>query len=206
MANTPYADWGPVLQSGGLGAEEPEDSTQVDVSLADLPISAPRGAVSFYYRVSSERGFDVLRFLVDGVEQRTNGFPRSGLQTGWRLARFRLQPGRRTITWRFEKDAFGRAGDDVAYVSVIEVRNAAVQPVTMAETLRVTHIGAGLETAQLRTKYTAADVLGIDRDQVSVSISEVFGDLSGTGNPGGSGSPQRRLQGSQQDAQQQRSA
>ncbi len=63
-----------------LEKKEPEDGAVLDVGVPKVEVVSPGGSVSFQYKVSSERGFDVLRFLVDDVEQTSNGFPRSGTQ------------------------------------------------------------------------------------------------------------------------------
>lgn len=73
--------------------------------------SFPGGMLSFRYKVDSEAGSDVLRFLIDGEEQLND----SG-DTGWVLAEIPITEGQHTLEWRYEKDAEGSAGLDAAWI------------------------------------------------------------------------------------------
>ena len=65
------------------------------------------GTVSFYMKVSSEKGYDVGRFYIDGERQVfknydfTNGL--SG-DTKWVFASFPVSAGNHTLKWTYEKD------------------------------------------------------------------------------------------------------
>ncbi len=73
------------------------------------------GDLAFQVRVSSEPGYDNLRFYVDGV-----------LQQSWSgdMAWFpwvqRLTAGRHTLLWSYEKDESVNGGDDAAWLDMIE--------------------------------------------------------------------------------------
>lgn len=159
----------------------PEDGARIEMSLPSVEIIAPYGIVSFFYRISSERGFDVLRFLVDGVEQLTNAFPQSGLQWQWQLVRFRIPKGVHSITWRYEKDVLGRSGDDHAQIAEIEVRNMKVGPVSITETLHITHVQGNLAALETMTAATTATVLGLPSSTVTARYieTETVGKLAG---------------------------
>ncbi|MBX7210501.1 MAG: S8 family serine peptidase [Verrucomicrobiaceae bacterium] len=67
--------------------------------------------VTFYWGVSSEEGYDFLRFSIDGTEHAAI----SG-ETGWTRAGFILPPGAHTLTWTYAKDDFTAAGLDSGFV------------------------------------------------------------------------------------------
>ncbi len=71
-----------------------------------------RGGVgSFDYRVSSEPGWDVLRFFVDGVmQQQWSG------EVGWLTYSFPLTAGSHTMEWRYVKDPNLGVGEDAAFI------------------------------------------------------------------------------------------
>jgi hypothetical protein len=66
---------------------------------------------SFDYRVSSELGFDFLKFFVDGSEVHEW----SG-EAGWTTFTFPLPTGTHTLEWRYIKDPSGTAGLDAAFI------------------------------------------------------------------------------------------
>lgn len=172
-AKTPSGEWGHILQSGELGAEEPEDKARIDMTLPDIEIAAPSGMISFFYRTSSELSFDFLRFLVDGVEQHASNFPQSGQQRKWHLAKFQIASGKHSLTWRYEKDAKGRAGDDVAYVADIQVRNMKVTPIKLVEHARFTHASGDLASQEVALTSLFANYFGVPRSMTAVKFAEI---------------------------------
>lgn len=78
-----------------------------------LLVSA-EGVVSFARRVSSEAGFDRLRFLIDDVEMGSW----SG-EAPWEEAHFPVSPGQHKFAWIYEKDGIASAGADRAWVDEI---------------------------------------------------------------------------------------
>ena len=71
-------------------------------------------SISFYYKVSSEEGYDKLLFKMDG---QTKG-EWSGI-IGWTHAAFPVTPGVHTYQWTYSKDHYGSAGHDCAYLDNI---------------------------------------------------------------------------------------
>jgi len=66
---------------------------------------------SFEYRVSSERGFDYLKFLIDGsLVQQWSG------EAGWATFTFPVPAGVHTLEWRYSKDPSHSDGLDTAFV------------------------------------------------------------------------------------------
>jgi len=190
----PLGYWVQALRSGDTGTAEPENEARLDLVLPTCEIAEPGGIVSFYYQVSSERGFDFLRFLLNDVEQTMNAFPQSGEQTSWHLALSSVPPGKHKITWRYEKDGHGRAGMDVAYVTEIQLRNALVQPITLSASLRLTHAVGDLGASTALLEAAVSDTFGARRENARVGISQSEG-----GNLAGSAG-ERRLTWSQHDS------
>jgi hypothetical protein len=67
--------------------------------------------VAFWQKVSSEGGYDYLRFYIDGAEQ----LAWSG-ESGWQRLSYIVQPGAHTLTWTYSKDGSLSYGSDSAYV------------------------------------------------------------------------------------------
>jgi hypothetical protein len=74
------------------------------------------GELAFYFKVSSEEGYDFLRFYIDDVEQ--NAW--SGLQ-GWQQASFTVAPGYHIFRWTYEKDEIIAANEDAAWVDFVHL-------------------------------------------------------------------------------------
>ncbi len=80
-------------------------------SYLETSVSGP-GALSFYWKVSSEFGWDYLEFYVDGVLQ-------DGRITGevdWAQQSYQIPAGAHTLRWRYVKDLSTAAGSDAGWV------------------------------------------------------------------------------------------
>ena len=78
--------------------------------------SPERFMVRFWVRVSSERGYDVLQFLIDGARQ--------GEWSGevpWTPVEVAVPAGEHILEWRYSKDASVSEGDDAAWVDDLEI-------------------------------------------------------------------------------------
>jgi hypothetical protein len=74
--------------------------------------------ISFYYRVSSESGFDYLRFYVNGVQ--LNSW--SG-ETGWQFYSTGYSgSGTVDLRWVYGKDGSGSVGQDAAWIDNVVVQ------------------------------------------------------------------------------------
>jgi len=72
------------------------------------------GNVSFYRKVSSESGFDYLKFSIDGSEQdRWSG------SVDWVEVSIPVTEGKRTFEWTYSKDGSVSDGDDTAWIDDI---------------------------------------------------------------------------------------
>jgi hypothetical protein len=92
-------------------------STQLDLTMN----LSEAGDFEFYYKVSSESGWDKLFFLIDGVEQ--NNW--SGA-VDWTQASYPVSSGMHTFSWRYTKDGSDYDGSDCAWIDHINFPATAV--------------------------------------------------------------------------------
>lgn len=74
------------------------------------------GTGAFNYRVSSEPGWDILSFHLDGVQQQQW----SG-EVGWSTFTFPITAGPHTLEWRYSKDANVNVGMDAGFIDNINL-------------------------------------------------------------------------------------
>lgn len=84
--------------------------TSMDITLN----VASAGTISFYRKVSSESGYDYLRFYIDGVEKEEW----SGSQD-WSEVSYSVTTGNHTFKWEYSKDGSQVSGSDCAWVDNI---------------------------------------------------------------------------------------
>ena len=72
------------------------------------------GEISFWYRVSSEGGYDFFSFYIDGAQQNTW----SG-EIPWTQTSFAIEQGNHTLEWRYAKDGYVSSGSDCAWLDYI---------------------------------------------------------------------------------------
>ena len=90
------------LQSGDVG--------DLSASMFIAFVVGP-GTLSFDWRVSSEDGYDFLRFYVDGeLVSEICG------QQAWARAEHPLSSGLHNVTWSYEKDDYVSCGDDCCWI------------------------------------------------------------------------------------------
>jgi len=95
--------------SAQAGAIEDNGSTTLQVTL-----DCVSGNITFYRKVSSESGFDYLRFYIDGVEKdKWSG------EKDWTQVSFSVAAGTRTFEWTYEKDGSESEGEDTAWIDDI---------------------------------------------------------------------------------------
>ena len=80
--------------------------------------------VAFAYKVSSEIGYDELKFYIDNVEQDAW----SG-NLAWRTRHYPLTPGNHTLRWSYEKDGSLSEGSDMAWVDGVVLSTPNTPPV-----------------------------------------------------------------------------
>ena len=97
------------MYSARAGSIDNDGSTTLEITL-----DCTSGTISFYYKVSSESGYDRLEFYVDGRQE--------GEWSGeedWTEISLPIQSGRRTFQWTYSKDSSLSSGDDTAWIDDI---------------------------------------------------------------------------------------
>ena len=93
-------------RAGSIGHDE---SSALEVTL-----DCTAGDFSFYYKVSSESGWDHLTFYVDDEEQdKWSG------EEDWTEVSFPVTEGSRTFVWTYSKDGSATEGSDTAWIDDI---------------------------------------------------------------------------------------
>ncbi len=102
--------------SGTYSAKSGTITSSQTSSLQTVRVLSSEGSISFWYKVSSESGYDYLKFYVDGVQQNGSGW--SG-ETAWTQATYTLAAGTRTLKWEYYKDSSVDGGSDCAWIDYI---------------------------------------------------------------------------------------
>jgi hypothetical protein len=85
------------------------------------------GEVAFARRVSSEAGFDCLRFLIDGAQQpyadncKGTGARGESGTVAWGMVSVPITAGTHTLTWSYEKDASASRDADAAWIDAVSL-------------------------------------------------------------------------------------
>jgi hypothetical protein len=103
-----FAEGATSLQAGVIG-----NSQNSSIEVTKTALFA--GNVNFKARVSSEAGFDFLRFYVDGV-QKWSG---SGTTALWTVVTVPVTPGAHTYKWSYTKDVSNAVGLDSAWIDSV---------------------------------------------------------------------------------------
>ena len=95
------------VKSGSIGSNA---STSLKITL-DVPNA---GEISFFKKVSSESGYDMFYFFIDGTEQGNW----SG-EVAWSEEHFALTAGQHELRWTYSKDGYVNNGSDCAWLDYI---------------------------------------------------------------------------------------
>ena len=106
------------------------------------------GTVSFYWKVSSEKNWDFLRFFIGGQLQVSI----SG-EVDWEMRTLEVPPGSQTLEWTYTKDTSVSIGDDKGWVdSVLFAFNGVAPPSIISQPMDI----AVLTGTQTSFSVTAA--------------------------------------------------
>lgn len=113
------ANWtidGTSAQSGTYSAKSGTITHSQNTSMQTTRILTTGGNISFWYKVSSESGYDYLKFYVDGVLQNIPGWAGS---INWTQATYALAAGTRVLKWEYMKDGSVSSNSDCAWIDNI---------------------------------------------------------------------------------------
>ena len=110
------ADWSTTSQERYGGAYSARSGAIADNERSRLQVTLDcvTGTITFHRKVSSESGFDLLTFCIDGVEQgKWSG------QRDWAEVSFPVTEGARLFEWTYSKDGSASEGQDAAWIDDI---------------------------------------------------------------------------------------
>lgn len=113
LAITLSGTWARSTASAHAGTWSLKSATIGDSATTDAVVQVPVDATTlqFWYRVSSEAGFDFFRFFIDGVQQ----FEAAGAGSWTQSAVYNVSAAAQ-VTFRYLKDSSTVAGEDAAYI------------------------------------------------------------------------------------------
>jgi subtilisin family serine protease len=118
------------LRSGNLGDEE--------ASTLSLRQSFLGGRGKFDIKVSTEEGWDMVTFLMDGVVvQQWSG------ERDWQRYEFDIPAGEHVLEWSYAKDFANTSGDDAVYIDNVDLPLGAFESAAKTASVYVSHVGDG---------------------------------------------------------------
>jgi hypothetical protein len=132
-------------------------SVTLDITAAD--------DILFYYKVSSESGYDYLRFYIDGSQR--------GEWSGtvdWTQAGFPVSAGEHTFKWAYEKDGSVSNGSDCGWIDFI-----VFPPTNQALSITTVSLPDWTQGQAYSEQLAAEGGVG------TKTWSDLHGDLTGTG-------------------------
>jgi parallel beta-helix repeat protein len=175
------ADWfGQTTTSyDGENAAQSGDISHNQESWMQTTVTGP-STVTFYWKVSSEAGYDFLEFYIDGsLEDQI-----SGSVDGWQQKTYTISTsGSHTLEWRYVKDKGTDSGSDCGWVDKLEWMPTPPPPPTLSEgldtALSFTAGGSANWFGQTTTSYYGQDAAqsgGISHNQESWMQTTVSGE------------------------------
>jgi hypothetical protein len=101
--------------AGGFSARS-GDISDSQTSALSATLTTSEGNVSFWRKISSEEGYDFLRFTIDGGAALGSW---SG-ELGWAQFSYPVTAGEHTFQWTYSKDGSVSRGSDAAWIDDIE--------------------------------------------------------------------------------------
>ena len=119
------------------------------------------GIFSFYWKVSSEAGYDFLEFYIDGVLQERI----SGLVDWHQMVYEFIDSGSHTLEWRYVKDYSESAGDDSGWIDLVEWSGGGgTQPPSVGPLSEALDTSLSLTTDGDAEWFSQADMVLFDGD------------------------------------------
>ena len=84
------------------------------------------GPLSFWWKVSSESGYDYLEFYTNGLR-----VTRIAGEVNWQQQNYTLGPGTQVLRWRYTKDSSGSSGQDRGWVDQVSFAPVSVRPIIL---------------------------------------------------------------------------
>ncbi len=112
---------GTALRSGVIGDSQ--------LTYVETIVAGP-GYISFYYKASSEYGFDYLDFFIDGVLATDSYYRCTGTQNEfyWTKITLYVAPGSHVMRWQYKKDESNSAGRDCGWLDRVNFSPGGMPP------------------------------------------------------------------------------
>jgi hypothetical protein len=114
--NLPWTTQGTVFHTGAFSAQSGAIANNQTTGMQLTLVFAEPGEIRFFQRVSSENGFDFLRFFIDGAQQ-TQWSGTSAVS--FTEQSYPVTAGTHVFEWRYAKDFATASGSDAAWVDDI---------------------------------------------------------------------------------------
>ncbi len=161
------ADWFTTSDAAyeGLYSAKSGNITHNEVSTLSITIDVlAAGNLEFYYKVSSESGWDFLQFSIDGAQQDSW----SG-EIDWTLASYPVTSGSHTFAWTYDKDGSVDSGDDCAWIDYVVFPTIA-EPTYPEMTVAPASLEEWLQPDETSTQYITLDNTGEGELIYNVSV------------------------------------
>ncbi|KAG7375580.1 hypothetical protein PHYPSEUDO_000574 [Phytophthora pseudosyringae] len=113
----PSADGSYISSGENSGVMQNFEGTRLYSTLRVSATFVRAGSVTYKYRVDAEQPYDGLMFQIDDDQ----GAGLVSQSDGWKEAVVQVSAGAHTLAWNYMKDYAGDAGEDKAYLKVIEM-------------------------------------------------------------------------------------
>ncbi|GMF16722.1 unnamed protein product [Phytophthora lilii] len=113
----PSADGSYISSGQNSGVMQNFEGTRLYSTLRVSATFVREGSVTYKYRVDAEQPYDGLMFQIDDDQ----GAALVSQTDGWKEAVVQVSAGAHTLAWNYMKDYAGDAGEDKAYLKVIEL-------------------------------------------------------------------------------------
>lgn len=124
---TGTAGWTTDISTAGSGIRSARSGTIGNGGWSELSLTrrlASTGIMSFKYRVSSEAGYDLLSFYIDGEQVCLSGICERSGAVSWTTWSGLVSAGTHVFTWVYEKDFFCcSSGSDRAWIDDVSIPN-----------------------------------------------------------------------------------
>jgi vibriolysin len=124
------ADWSKVTDIYYYGGDSAKSGAIGNNSSTTIETSVTVGStqsVKFYWKVSSEAGYDYLRFYIDGVEKTAIAGT-----VDWTQIAYNITAGTHTLKWSYIKDAYVASGSDCGWIDKLELGAPVADPIAEA--------------------------------------------------------------------------
>jgi PKD repeat protein len=152
------ANWAKVTDIYYYGGDSAKSGTITHSQTTTIETSITVGstqAVKFYWKVSSEAGYDYLRFFIDGVQKN-----QIAGTVDWTQVSNNIAAGTHTLKWTYLKDGSVSSGSDCGWVDKLEITTPTADPIAEAldyAGLTFTLSGTGSWYSQTTTTYYGGD-------------------------------------------------